>query len=179
MSLFKKVPITIFILFNFLTMARTHLPLNSSYFKALYRPVDKYLSFFSIYQDWMMFSPNPGRVDSYLSATIQFDDGTKTSYQFPKPSRYAFIDNHTYGEKFRKLVSESIRKDDRSYMWEDTAKFALRQVIKKVDYMKMPKRVSLHRHWDETPDISTQFRPHSALVTDYQKFNFYSYEVFK
>ena len=179
MNLVKKSLITLFIVFNFLTMARIHLPLETPYFKLLYTPVDKYLSFFSIFQDWMMFSPNPSRIDTYLSATIQFEDGTKTNYEFPKTHRYEFIKNHSFGEKFRKLVSESIRKDDRAYMWEDTAKFALNQIVREQDFTKMPAKVSLYRHWDEVPDVYSQFRPQSAQASDYQKYNFYSYEVLK
>ena len=177
MSNFKKLLISAFIVFNFLTMVRVHLPLRSPFMKVLYTPIDRYLSFFSIYQDWMMFSPNPGRFDSYLTAKIKFSDGTFANYDFPRPARMKLVDNHINGEKFRKIISESIRRDDHKYMWHDTAKFALRKSMKEQNFLKMPLEVKLFRHWDEVPLIHEKFRPHNDRALVYQKFNFYTYKV--
>jgi hypothetical protein len=173
----KKFYISLFILLNFLTMIRIHMPLNTPFLKAIYSPVDKYLSFFSIYQDWMMFSPNPTRLDSYLSAEVQFIDGTKSTYQFPRTSEMSITHKHMYGEKFRKLTSESIRRNDKNFMWHDTAKFAIRQTLINNNYEKLPIKVKLFRHWAEVKDVNQEFLPHREKLADYKSYNFYSYGV--
>lgn len=158
-------------------MVRVHLPLNTPYIKALYSPVDSYLSFFSIYQDWMMFSPNPTRMDSYLSAEVSFTDGTKSTYQFPRTTDLNIVQKHMYGEKFRKLISESIRRNKNSFMWHDTARFAIRQTMINNEFEKMPLKVKLFRHWAEVKNVNKEFLPHSMKLADYKSYNFYSYGV--
>lgn len=159
-----------------MAMIRTHMPMSAPFVKAAYNPVDKYLSFFSIYQDWMMFSPNPSRVDSRLSAVVEFSNGKKINYEFPHASK-DFIINHIHGEKFRKIISESIRRDDHHYLWPDTALFALRNVMKQTNYELSPLKVELYRHWDETPPLEQSFRPHSYTVSSMQSYKFYTHEV--
>jgi hypothetical protein len=173
----KKTFISLFIILNFMTMVRVHLPLETPYLNFIYSPVDKYLSFFSIYQDWMMFSPNPTRLDSYMSAEVLFADGTKSTYQFPRTSGMSMVNKHIYGEKFRKLISESIRRDDKKFMWHDTAKFAIRQTLITNDFEKLPLKVKLFRHWVEVKDVNQEFLPHRMKLADYQSYNFYSYGV--
>lgn len=125
----------------------------------------------------MMFSPNPTRMDSYLSAQIEFTDGSKTTFEFPRPSELNFVNKYIHGERFRKIITERIRKNDHSFMWQDTAKFALKQTMALNGYEKLPSKVKLFRHWDEVPEVYAQFRPHGAQAPVYQSYNFYSYEV--
>jgi hypothetical protein len=176
MSKTKKLLVSAFILFNFLAMIRVHLPLDARIFNTLYRPVDAYLSFFSIYQDWMMFAKNPSRMNVYISADVEFDDGTKDTYVFPRPTELSLIDKYVYGERYRKIVSEAIRRDDHMFMWEDTAKFAMRK-LKDKNFAKIPLKVHLIRHWNETPDIKTKFVPHLYKNQNYASHKFYTYEV--
>ena len=176
MSRTHKSLISLFISFNLLCMIRVFVPLEAKYFAALYRPIDSYLSFFSIYQDWMMFAPNPNRLNTYLSAEVEFVDGTKETYVFPRPSELGLVEKYVYGEKFRKLISEGIRKDSNQFMWKDTAKFILRK-LKNENYEKIPAKVHLFRHWNEIPDVAKEFRPHKQIETKYESFKFYTYEV--
>lgn len=172
----KKTCIIFFILLNLLGMIRIHLPLDAKYFSSIYRQVDKYLSFFSIYQDWMMFAKDPSRVSIYMTADIEFDDGTKDTYTFPNPMEMSLSQKYVSGERFRKIISEAIRRDDHRFMWEDVAKFALRKVKDK-HYSKIPMKVHLVRHWYETPDVQSRFIPHKSKSQNFNKFTFYTHEV--
>lgn len=176
MSKTRKIIISAFILFNFLPMLRVHLPLDTKFFSALYKPVDTYLSFFSIYQDWLMFAKNPARINTYLTAEVEFDDGTSEVYMFPHPTELNLMEKYIYGERFRKIISEAIRKDENSWMWQDTAKFALRK-LKDKNFHKIPLKVHLNRHWFETPALEQTFIPHLTKYENYQKYKFYTYEV--
>jgi hypothetical protein len=171
------VLVSCFILLNFLAMIRVHVPLNYKFFQTIYRPVDAYLSYFSLYQDWMMFAPNPGRLNVFITAEVEFDDGTKDTYVFPRSSELSLGEKYVYGEKFRKIVSEGIRRDSHQFLWPGTAKFALRK-LKERNSFKVPMRVDLYRHWNEVPSIEERFLTHFEKQNRYDSYRFYSYEVF-
>lgn len=176
MTKINKILVSAFIVLNFLTMVRIFVPLEAKYFATIYRPVDSYLSFFSIYQDWMMFAPNPGRLNTTVEAEVEFDDGSVEKFSFPKQSEMGLFEKYTYGEKYRKIVSEGIRKDENSFMWKDTAKFVLRQ-LKEKNFSKIPLKVHLIRKWNEIPDVSKEFIPASQSPKSFEQFKFYTYEV--
>jgi hypothetical protein len=176
MSISKKILISGFILFNFLIMIRVHMPVDKTFFTYLYKPVDTYLSFFSNYQDWLMFAPNPNRMNTKLSAIIEFDDGTKTKYQFPDSSEMSLGQKYMGGERFRKLISEGITRDRNKFMWKDTSKFILR-MVRDENLGKIPLRVHLIRHWNEIPDVDRKFIPHKQAAKEFNSFTFYTHEV--
>lgn len=176
MSNKRKFLISLFVVFNFLIMARIHTPIEKRFFSLVYKPVDAYLSFFSIYQDWLMFAPDPNRLNIKLSAVIEFDDQSKTEYKFPDSSRMSLAQKYTGGEKFRKLISEGISKDKNRFMWKDASKFVLRQV-RDENLGKIPLKVKLIRHWYETPDINKQFISHKQRAEKFESYVFYTHEV--
>jgi hypothetical protein len=176
MSLKRKILISLFIIFNFMGMVRVHLPLDAKFFMMLYRPIDYYLSYFSLYQDWMMFAPNPGRLNVTIQAEIEFDDGSSEKYDFPDPMQLSIFKKYRYGEKMRKILSEGIRKEENSYLWKDTARFVLRQ-MEQSHFHKIPTKVRLYRIWDEVPNLEKQFRSHSETFTKNQSDQFYTYGV--
>lgn len=157
-------------------MIRIYLPLQSKYFSSLYTPIDSYLSFFSIYQDWMMFSLNPSRATYYLTGEVFFDDGTIVTYSFPGKGDSGLLDKYIFGERYRKIISEAIVHDNYSFMWKDVARFALRK-IKINHYNKIPLKVRLYRHWSRVPALELKFIPHLSKNFEYKRYNFYTYEV--
>ena len=176
MSRAKKILITSFILFNFLAMIRVHLSFENNFVRDLYKPVDPYLSFFSLYQSWNMFSPNPARSEAYITAEVVFDDGSKDTFVFPRASEMGLIQKYVNGERYR-VLTENIRNDANSFMWQDTAKFALRK-LKEKNFHKIPMKVDLVRHWYEIPDASKEFKPHLKKTTSYNSYKFFTHEVF-
>lgn len=175
MSRAKKIIISCFIVFHLLIMARVLLPLEKPFFQSIYRPIDTYLSFFSLYQNWTMFAPNPSRINVYLTAEVDFIDGTKDSYTFPRSSMLSLEDRFSYGERYR-VISDVIRKDSNYFLWTDVAKFALRK-LKENNFHKLPARVRLRRHMSEIPDVKTKFIPHQTQNTAIKSKEFFSYEV--
>lgn len=175
MSRTRKFLISCFIVFNILAMIRTFMPINNKLVSDVYRPIDSYLSFFSVYQTWNMFAPNPSRLNVHLTAVVEFDDGTKDTYYFPDSSKMTLAEKYTNGERYR-VISEAIRKDANSFMWKDVAKFALRK-LKDTNFHKIPLKVDLYRHWYETPDMDQQFMPHLSKAPTYNIHKFYTHEV--
>jgi hypothetical protein len=172
----KKIMTYCFITLSILSMIRVHLPLESKFIATLYRPIDRYLSFFSIYQDWKMFAKNPSRTSFYLTAEIYFQDGTLDTYVFPGTKEFSLWDKYVFGERYRKIISEAIINNDHQFMWDDAARFVLRKMQKK-KINKVPIKVSLYRHWNRIPDLELEFIPHLSKNRIYKKYNFYTYKV--
>ncbi len=122
-----------------------------------------------------MFSPDPARTHSFISAEVVFDDGSKDSYSFPRASEQSLMQKYANGERFR-VISEAIRQGDNSFMWPDTVKFALRK-LKDKNFHKIPMKVNIVRHWYETPDVSKEFRPHISKTTSYKSHKFFTHKV--
>jgi hypothetical protein len=156
-------------------MLRIHLPMNSRIISSLYKKIDPYLSFFTLYQSWNMYSPNPSRTNVYLTAKVEFDDGSKDIYEFPRVDRMNIIEKYAYGERMR-VMTESIRVDKNQFLWRDASKFALRK-LRENNYTKIPIRVDLYRHWNTSPHPKQTFRPHLSKAKNYEKYKFYTYEV--
>ncbi len=176
MSLVKKIFISGFIVFNFMIMARVHLPLDSKFFSTIYGPVDSYTRFFSSFQDWLMFAPNPSRTNYQISAEVEFVDGSRDTWFFPRAAELGIVGKYLYGERYRKFVSEGVRKDENSFMWKDTARFALRK-IGEDNFDKIPKKVHLYRHWEDVPLLSQGMRTHGKRPDKLSKFRFFTHEV--
>lgn len=176
MSKFSKIVISAFIVFNFMIMARVHLPIENKFFADVYKPVDTYLRFFSTFQDWYMFAPNPSRTNYELSAEVEFTDGTKETWAFPRTSELSLLGKYLHGERYRKFVGEGVRKNENRFMWKDTAKFALRKVGEE-HYNKIPARVHLTRHWEDVPLLSEGWRPHLQRPTKMTSYRFFTHEV--
>lgn len=123
-----------------------------------------------------MFAPNPNRLNVNVFAEIEFEDGFIEKYEFPDSSKMNLADKYTYGEKFRKIISEGIRKDENSFMWKDVAKFALRKNREK-NFNRIPVKVHLVRAWDEMPDVNVEFRPRNQKYELKNTFRFFTYEV--
>lgn len=180
MSRTRKIFISVFILFNLMAMVRVHVPLDYKFFSNMYKPVDRYLSFFSIYQDWLMFAPNPNRTNLEVSATVEYEDGSKEVFWFPRSYELGVIGKYMYGEKYRKFTTEGLSRDSSSFMWQDTSRYVLRK-MGETRFDKIPKTVSLYRHWEDIPLLSEGFRTHGVVadVSKMQSFKFYTYEVGK
>lgn len=178
MKRISKIFISFFILFHLMVMMRVHLPLDTIFFSTLYRPVDAYLSFFSIYQDWMMFAKNPSRTNTYLKAEVEFDDGQVVEFKFPHSPKLSLGEKYIRGERYRKLITEALTRDSHSYMWRDVAKFILRKV-KDENFDRIPMRVHLYRYWNQIPPMNEKFLPHQTISKINQKFKFHTYEVWK
>lgn len=172
----KKILCVLFISLNILSMIRIFVPLDTPYFAAIYRPVDFYLSFFSIYQDWLMFAPNPNSFNNYVEAKVEYEDNSFLRYQFVDSDHLSFLEKYQYGEKFRKLLIDGVRQDDNSFMWRDVAKYVLRQVKEKSGY-KIPTKVLLIRSWSKVKDPNLKFVKHRQIEDIEGSEVFFTYEV--
>jgi hypothetical protein len=125
-----------------------------------------------------MFAPNPNRTNLEVSAMVEFEDGTQDVYHFPRSYEMNVLGKYVNGEKFRKFTTEGVSRDSNSFMWKDTAIYAVRK-LGETHFDKIPIRVHLYRHWEDIPLLSQGFRTHGTRPGPMQSFKFYTHEVIK
>jgi hypothetical protein len=157
-------------------MVKLLMPNDSKFISLIYSPVDKYLSAFSIYQDWMMFAPNPNRQNLFISARVDFLDGSHEMYTFPGYKNQSQKDRYIFGERYRKFLVEGLNDSRNSFLYRDASRFVLRK-LRDQNFSKIPSRIQLFRNWEVIPDMDKEFRLHGHQVKNYQVESLYTYEV--
>lgn len=176
MKRFKKIGANVFIVFVFMTMIRTHLPMKTKFFQTIFKPIDALEASIGTNQSWLMFSPNPSRMDAYVIGDVEYEDGSKDTFDFHKGIGMSMLNKYLYGEKYRKYTAEHLRADDKKFLWDDATKFVLWKLKEKNNY-KIPKKVSLTRYWDEIPTWDQKFIKHKDFREQYKSFVFHTKEV--
>lgn len=176
MKRFKKIGANVFIIFVLMTMIKTHLPMDTRFFRAVFKPIEIVEASIGTNQTWFMFSPNPSRLDAYVIGEVEYEDGTKDTFDFYKGIGMSMLNKYLYGEKYRKFSSEHLRSDTKKFLWDDASKFVLWKLKEKNNY-KIPKKVSLTRYWDEIPTWNKKFIKHREFRDQYSSYVFYTKEV--
>lgn len=162
MSNLKKISISFFIVVSFLWMSGITLPL-----------VHEALSLFAL-NERVSFTGHPMKENLYLTAEVEFEDGTSDTLIFPRPSKLSLAEKYFYGEKFR-LLQETLANKGNEDLWVDTAKYTLRK-LKSSNFHKIPLRVHLFKNFKAIP------HPEGSLAlsnsTKYIKAKLFTYEVF-
>ena len=127
-----------------------------------------------------MFAPNPNRTNLEISATVEYEDGSKEMFWFPRSYELGVIGKYMYGEKYRKFITEGVSRDSNNFMWADLSRFVLRKVGE-TKFDKVPKTVYLSRHWEDIPLLTSEFRTHGTRpnLSRFNSYKFYTYEVLK
>lgn len=167
----KKILANTFIVMMLMLMIRPHLP-KSKFLFQLYRPLIKIESSLGINQSWVMFSPNPSKVDAFVIGVVEYQDGTRDSYDFNKTIGMNILGQYLHGGKYRKYTSEHLRIDKKSFLWSDGADFAVKKLAAK-NIGKVATQVTLIRFWSETPDWNKQFIKHGTAKAKYNSYVFY------
>ena len=172
-KIFSNLIIILFLMIFF----RSQFDQDSSLIKKVYTPLNPIQKFFSLYQNWYMFAPNPSRINSFISAEIEYEDGETLPYTFYRPSREELFQRYFLGERFRKFFTEGIRLDRNSHLWPDLIAYIKREVEKQNPHKKI-KKISLRRHWNTIGNWEESFVPFTEdIPLPYQEYLFYS-EVF-
>ena len=173
----KKNLINIFIILNIMMMIRAQLNQDAPVINFIYRPVTIIQNYFSMWRGWNMFAPNPLRANNFIDATVEFTDGSKITWEFPRTNQNDLWGRYLWGERYRKYAVDGLRLDQNSHLWPDAARFVLKKIAQ-THFRKIPTKVTLRRNWSNIPDWNEQFIPHKMQQNNnYQKFEFYTYEV--
>lgn len=75
------------------------------------RPQRSFMEWSGLWQDWSMFSPDPFLDNTYLTASLRFDDGSATEYELPRMEKMGFVDA-LYRERWRKFWQDNLNESN-------------------------------------------------------------------
>ena len=122
-----------------------------------------------LWQGWDMFSPKPRGEDTFLSADLEFNDGTRAIEYLSRMSEMPYGARYVK-ERWRKFMNDGVRLDKNKVIWNDCANWVARQA--EVREGKPVRKIQLNRHWrkcllpGEPGDVVHDERP-------FNKFMFY------
>lgn len=144
-------------------------PLKSA-IDPLFSPVFRRLG---LWQGWDMFAPNPRDEDIYVSANIEYVDGSSITDVLSRMSDMPYGERYAK-ERWRKFMNDNMRLDSNKEMWNDTASWIARRAASR-NGMAV-RKVELYRHWrkcalpGEKINVLNDTRP-------FNQFKFHTYET--
>ncbi len=157
-------------------MIRPHMSFESALNRKIYNLIDPFLSFFSFYQDWMMFAPNPTSYNYEFYAEIEFMTGDLVKYHFDSPRGLSHWEKYRYGEKLRKYLHDTVANKKNVFVYKDLAKYVLRKIRNSYSD-KIPLRVKLVKSKNNINRPEIEFRKIESEVLNYEDEILYVYEV--
>ncbi|HLT23215.1 MAG TPA: hypothetical protein VKZ84_07220 [Bacteriovoracaceae bacterium] len=172
MNKIRKFFASAFIVMVLMMMIKPHLPKDNKFLKTIYWPINKVEGSIGTNQTWLMFSPNPSKIDAYVIGEVTYSDGSKDAFDFYHGLDLNIFQKYLYGEKYRKFTSEHLRIDKRKFLWNDGAKFAVAKLQER-NVGKKPVEVTLRRFWSETPKWEKHFIKHGESKPKYNSYLYY------
>ncbi|MCA9805276.1 MAG: hypothetical protein KC777_25075 [Cyanobacteria bacterium HKST-UBA02] len=135
----------------------------------LTEPFAKQMFFMGCWQGFAVFAPDPRMDNVRIYATVTFDDGTKTVWNFPAMENLGFYERYRR-EHYRKFCNDCLISTE--LLWPDFARFVARRFD---EPEKHPVSVALTRvSADILPIEKGLGKPDPELKKEYQ---FYLYRV--
>lgn len=123
--------------------------INQQYLKpGIFRP---WVITTGVWQSWDMFAPNPSNRDVWGSAKIEYADGTKKDWTFPRVKEYGYFMKYVK-ERYRKSF-ERLNLSSYTVLLPDACMWIARENFD--DPNNPPVKVSLYMHLKEVPRIPT------------------------
>lgn len=169
LAILKKTIISIFIACHIAMLVTAALPDRSLIGDMILNSLARYQIFFGLDQTWSMFAPNPASVNSYLTATINFKDGSTEQWTFPRASQIHGLERFTAGERYRKYQQENLLPMEKAELWFDLSHYVAREVQKIEDKGRHREfdQLQFVRHYNVVPHPTQAFIPHGQMSTQY------------
>ncbi|KYG68123.1 hypothetical protein AZI87_02360 [Bdellovibrio bacteriovorus] len=178
MAKLQKALISAFIAIHITMLVTAGLPDRSVVGDRILKSLARYQIFFALDQPWSMFAPNPSAVNSYLTATINFKDGSTEHWTFPRPSQMDSFDRFTSGERFRKFQQDNLIPMEKTDLWSDLAKYVSREVMKleKQGRGREFESLEFYRHHNIVAAPTKVFVPHGTLSSKFTSENVFQFK---
>ena len=108
----------------------------------LIKPFIGYLNFFGLWQGWSVFE-KPRLYNGYLTAVVQFQDGSRRTWEFPRMEKLGLVEK-MFKERYRRWANDCVSDVNDSYLWPDAARYIARLYRRPEN---PPVSVSIIRHW--------------------------------
>ncbi len=167
----KRTAITVFIVFNLVAIVAWAVPIDSPFTATVRSAVGRYVLFVGLFQKWDMFSPDPSRLNNFVSATITYRNGERRLWVFPRMEMLGYFDRYAK-ERYRKYANDNLRLDSNAQLWPDAARYVAR--INNTNPANPPVSVVLIRYWSTVPPPD----PNGYYVeSPWQQYPFFRYAV--
>lgn len=135
-----------------------------------------YQQFISFQQGWSMFAPFPGGENSYVDATVDFSDGERTVWTFPRPTDMGFVEKSLVGEKYRKLGQERLLPYQNFELWNDVSKFVIQDLNQKFPNREVA-NIQFFRHSNIVESPEKSIVSHGVRTTNYDTQSIFEYKL--
>lgn len=88
----------------------------------LLAPFLPYIEFCGLKQNWTVFAPTPPQSNRYMTARVVFDDGSSTTWEFPRMEKMGLVDKMV-NERFRKWANDYVNDPRHAILWPDTVSY--------------------------------------------------------
>ena len=142
----KKILINVFLVVWLIVMAIDPAPQLGQWHQKLQDALDPYLDVSGLWQGrWLLFAPEPDKVNIELSAEITFPDGAHVQWHSPKWRTMSAWDRFL---RFRESeFVDNVRRDVYRGVWPTLSDYLSRTVSHPVNPQLKPSKIVLTRHW--------------------------------
>lgn len=131
----------------------------------LTEPYARQFYFLGCWQGFAVFAPDPRTSNFRIYATVTFDDGKKTVWNFPAMENLGFFERYRK-EHYRKFCNDCLNSNE--LLWRDFARFIAR---KHDSAGRHPVTVALTRTWADTLPIEKGLgKPNPEQTKEYRFF---------
>jgi hypothetical protein len=120
----KTIAIHAFLIFHILAIACWCLPIDGTLVTFCKDQLRPYFLWSGLFQSWNMFSPIPKAVNTYVEATVVYQDGSKTTWKFPRMEQLSLV-QRLFKERYRKFA-EDLGRDENDALLPDAARYIAR-----------------------------------------------------
>jgi hypothetical protein len=142
----RKSIISIFLLCYIYAIGLSLLPV-SPVRNALFDPIRPLLLYSGLWENFIVFAPNPPMTNVDLTAKIQRRNGETIIWQYPRMDKLSILDR-IEKERYRKFGSDHLNYDAEVMFRPDLARFVARLYR---DDDNPPQTITLQRHWADIP----------------------------
>jgi hypothetical protein len=162
-----------FIIFHLAAFACWASPVNLKFRDEFVQWIRPYMHWSGLWQSWDMFAPNPVNINAHLEAKITFQDGTQSTWKFPRMDQMGYFERYLK-ERYRKWSSDRVRLDSYSATWKNTAQYIARIYD---GSSGPPKKIQLIRYWAEIPppQPNSIVQPHPKVPPHNNSYTFFTY----
>ena len=166
-----RIAISAFIVFHLFGILTWCVPSDTPLTVSLRSIAAPYVLWAGLFQKWDMFSPDPPKLNGYVTAEITYADGHTSVWSFPRMDQLGLFDKYTK-ERYRKFANENLRLDAFAPLWPDAARYIAR--LNKGQPSNPPVSVALVRHWSFVQPPSRDGSPENG---PWNHFKFFQYPV--
>jgi hypothetical protein len=142
-----RLALTTFIIFHLAAITAWSLQSDSPLIQNFNKLIRPYMLWTGLFQNWDMFAPDPSKLNCNVGAVVEYRDGTRSLWSFPKMESMGLVDKY-FRERWRKYANDNLRLDTNAALWPDAARYVARQNNRPGN---PPVAVSLLRYWSEVP----------------------------